>query len=401
MTDLQDDVSAPLQGNRVLDFTKIVAGPKATMILADLGAEVIKVEGPGQEDPSRLSGKITGVTFAMANGNKKSVMVDLSQPEGRNLARRLALTCDVVVEANRPGVMDWLGLGYSDLAKQAPSLIYASLSGYGPIGPDAKKGGIDTIIQAESGLMYNTGEADGPPTMLGGYIIDETAGLALSQSIDLALYIREKSGRGSHVEVSLLDTAVYLQSYEIALSSISGHQPARNGNKLGNTAPGGIVTAHDRPMILVSLNDQSYKRLCQVIEQPDLAVDERYSTRAARIDNHDALLTQISEALAVRTRAEWTALLEPEKILTGSVRTYGEVVVDPQLASNNSLVDAEHLGRAIKLVRWPGRVFGQRYPRALEPAPAAGADSRLVLNDLDYDDAENEQLQAASVISLA
>jgi crotonobetainyl-CoA:carnitine CoA-transferase CaiB-like acyl-CoA transferase len=388
----------PLHGVTVLDFTRMIAGPKTSMILSDLGADVIKVESPGQEDPSRYSGDNPGIMHTMSNRNKRSLVIDLTKTEGRELARKLALQSDVVIESNRPGMMAKFGLSYKQLQGDAPRLIYASLSGYGSQGPDAARGSVDTIIQAETGLMLNTGAEGDPPVLLGGYIIDETAGLALSQNIILALYNREKTGIGCHVEVSLMDAALYLQSYEIAFSSLTGTQPARTGNKLPLTAPAGVVEAKDGPMIIFTITDESYRSLCSIVERPDLIEDKRFTDRDSRIAHHEHLLNELSSAMKTKTRAEWQEKFLAAKLLAGPVRTYDEVINEPQLEASGSLVDGTHRGEPLKLVRWPGHFAGRRYPERVGTSPSLGEHTTQILSEFGYSQAETELMISSGVV---
>jgi crotonobetainyl-CoA:carnitine CoA-transferase CaiB-like acyl-CoA transferase len=256
----------------------------------------------------------------MGNRNKRSLALDLSSAEGVAVARRLAAWSDVLIESFRPGVMDRLGLGYQALAAEHPRLVYASLVGYGSTGPGAGRGAFDGAVQAESGMMLATGEEGGPPVKTGPYLIDEASGAALAQAILVALFARERTGRGDRVEVSMLDTALSFQTWEIAEFTLRGEARPRSGNSVTTSVPGDVLRASDGDMFVCAFTDEQWVALCRIIGRHDLADDPDFARFEDRVRNRPAVTEAVSAALATRTRSEWRPLLEAVGIVVGEVR---------------------------------------------------------------------------------
>lgn len=290
----------PLDGVRVLDFTRVLSGPYATSLLADLGAEVIKVESPGGDDyrhvgPFHADG--SSAIFEAVNRGKRGLVLDLGRPEHRAIARTLAVEADVVVENFRPGVADKLGIGWAELSALHPRLIHASISGFGQEGPDARRPAYDIVVQAMSGLMHVTGDAEGPPTLVGESIADVVSGLFAALGIVAALTERDRTGRGRRVDVSMFDSLMALQPLVVARCLASGVAPMRVGNRHPLSAPFGAYAAKDGSFVVAVLNEKLFAALCAVMNRPDCAADPRFATDPDRLA-HEPLLRRAIEAWA-------------------------------------------------------------------------------------------------------
>ena len=309
----------------VLDLTRVLSGPYCTMLLADMGARVIKIEQPGRGDDTRAWGPpfINGEStyFLSINRNKESVALDFKRPEGRRVLDALIARADVVVENFRPGVLARLGLDYGTLAAAHPRLIYASLSGYGQNGPRAPEPGYDAVLQGEGGLMSITGAADGPPYRLGVAVVDIVTGMFAAQGILLALLARHTTGKGQHVDVSMLDSVAALLTYQAGIVFAEGQSPGRMGNRHPSIAPYDTFDTADGPLVLAVGNDEQWRRLCEAVGLQALASDSRFATNGARVEHYDTLESLLAPVLAQRTRAEWTTLLVGAGVPCGPVRS--------------------------------------------------------------------------------
>ena len=378
-----------LAGVRILDLTAALAGPSATKILADLGAEVIKVENPSGGDYTRT---LMPYIFESHNRNKRSVAIDIKRPEGIALLKRIAATCDVLVQSMRPGAARAAGLGPDDLAKANPRLIYASVSAFGSSGPDSQRRGVDGVAQAESGLAALQNGVLGNTSY-----VDTAAGLSLSQAILIALLRRERFGIIEPVEVNLLDTAVYMQAAPIAEFSVDGivadqvRYPARH-----STA--GVYQAADGPVYMAPYWDRDWRAVCDIVGRPEWLTDPRFAERSARSSNTAELRDLLEKEFRRRPRAQWVADLEARGVLAGIVRGYGELIHHPQLAVNKTLechVLAD--GRTAIFVRAPFRFAGE--PLVSEsPAPALGAATDELLEELGVGPDERRALQESGVV---
>lgn len=319
--------SAALSGIRILDFSRVLAGPYATMMLADLGAEVIKVERPGTGDETRGWGPPwapgpdgASTYFLGVNRNKSSLTLDLSTHDGREVARAMVAEADVVVENFRPGTMERLGLGYDALCATQPTLVYCSISGFGADG-GAGLAGYDLVVQAASGLMSITGDADSGPMKSGVALIDIVTGLHACVGIQAALRHRDATGLGQLIEVDLLTSALAALSSQSSAHLIAGSQPGPMGNAHPSIAPYEVVATRDRPLALAAPNNKLFVRLCEAIERPEVSRDERYADNSARVANRVALMTSLGARFAEHDADHWFALLSAAGVPCAPVNT--------------------------------------------------------------------------------
>jgi crotonobetainyl-CoA:carnitine CoA-transferase CaiB-like acyl-CoA transferase len=363
-----DPTAPPLAGLTVVDLTRVLSGPYCTMILADMGARVIKIEQPGRGDDTRAWGPpflgSESAYFLSINRNKESLTLDLKQPAGLTLLRRLLDRADVLVENFRPGTMKRLGLDYATVASTWPRIIYCSISGFGQSGPRRDQPGYDAVMQGEGGLMSITGDADGPPYRLGVAISDIVTGMFAAQGITMALLGRARTGRGQQVDIGMLDSTTALLTYQAAIYFATGQPPPRLGNRHPTIVPYEMFSASDGDFVLAIGNDQLWRTFCRVSGLDEVGVDPRFATNRDRVQNYAALKPILSERLETRTRAEWLAALTAEGVPCGSVRDVGEVLGDPQLHARAMVEAVEHaalgevrvLGVPMTLSDTPGRV---------------------------------------------
>ncbi len=352
----------------VLDLTQIMAGPFCTMLLGDMGADVIKVERPGGGDDSRRLGPpfIQGesTAFLGLNRNKRSVVLDLKDPRGVDAVRRIAAKADVLVENWRPGAMDGLGLGYDTLSRGNPALIYCSISGFGRTGPYSARGGFDLIAQGMSGLMSITGEPGSAPVKVGVPMADLNAGVLAAYGI-LAAYIhRLKTGEGQYLETSLLEAALSYTVYESMIYFTTGRVSGPLGSSHRLSAPYQAVRAKDGYMNIGAANQANWERFAGAIGRADLLADPRFKANSDRLENRAALISEVERTLGTRTRAEWLELLERAGVPAGPIYDMAEVYADRQVLERGMRVDAaheklgalSHIGLPVKLARTPGSV---------------------------------------------
>jgi len=385
----------PLTGIRVLDLSTIVAGPTASMVLGDLGADVIKVERIDGGDDGRSMGPHRGpwgAFFVPLNRGKRSIAVDVTKPAGRDIILRLASTCDVFVENFRGGKAAALGLDESAVRARKPDIIYASLTAYGARGPDYTKPGYDALAQGRSGIVSVTGTSADAPIRAGVSIIDMGAGVWIALGVLAALFERQRSGRGQRVDSSLFQTGVMLMSYHLMYRQFTGVDPKPQGSRHTAFAPyGAFPTATGAIMIGIS-NDRQFRRLCDVIGKPELADDPRFETNPARVAHVDALEVLISDVFRTQPASHWVAALDAADVPNDAVQKAGQVLADPQLAALGQLAQvtlpgeqsAVVPGLPIELSLTPSRVAG--------PPPALSQHSRAILHEAGYSDAEIEEL---------
>ena len=356
---------APLDGITVLDLTRVLSGPYCTMLLADMGARVIKVEQPHKGDDTRAWGPpfLEGESayFLSINRNKESVTLDFKHREGRALLEQLLGRADVLVENFRPGTLTRLGLDYETLSKDYPRLIYCSISGFGHTGPRWKQPGYDAIMQAEGGLMSITGTADGPPVRLGVAIVDIVSGMFAAYGIAMALLARERTGKGQEVDLAMLDATVALLTYQAGNFFASGKVPARLGNRHPSIVPYETFTASDGDFVLAVGNDDQWRTFCRVAALVD---DGRFATNRQRVSGYDSLRPFVAERLKERPRQHWIDTLTAAGVPCGSVRTFDELFADPQIDAREMIAMVEHatigplkaLGVPVKLSETPGAI---------------------------------------------
>ena len=375
----------PLDGIRVTDFSRVLAGPLATMVLADLGADVIKVERPETGDDTRAWGPPfrgdDAVYFLSLNRNKRSVVLDLSTDEGRGVARRLALSSDVVVENFRPGLMERFGLDHETLSAERPDIVSCSLTAFGDREGAAARPGYDIIVQAMSGLMSFTGHPGGEPTKVGVALLDVICGLYAASAIQAALIGRRESGRGSRVTVSLFDASLAALVNQAANYLLGDVVPRPMGNQHPNIVPYQLFEAADRPFILAAGNDRLFERTCAVVGLPELAHDGRFATNEARVRNRGTLVDTLAARFAERDADEWLAELEAAAVPCAPVRRLDEVFEAPEGRGAIQEVDDPVRG-LLRLVAEPIRVDGT-VPSVRRPPPRLGEHTDEVLSELE------------------
>ena len=333
----------PLEGLLVVDLTRVLAGPFATMMLADLGARVVKVERPGTGDDSRAYGPFAhgeSVYFARVNRGKESVALDLKDPEDREVLLRLVDRADALVENYRPGVMDRLGLGYAALAQRSPRLVYASVSGFGQTGPWRERPAYDAVVQAMSGVMAITGAPDGPPVKPGLPVSDLAAGLYAYGAITTALLGAARTGRGTHVDVALFDATLSLLEGPALAHLATGEEPGRTGNAHFSIAPFDTFACADREVMVCAANDGHFARLAALVGHAEWVTDPRYATNRDRSAHRDALKGDLEAALAGDTAARWLERLEAAGVPCGPVLAVSEAVGSAQAAARRMVVTA-------------------------------------------------------------
>jgi crotonobetainyl-CoA:carnitine CoA-transferase CaiB-like acyl-CoA transferase len=392
---------------RVLDFSRVLAGPYCTMLLGDMGADVIKIEEPTRGDETREWGPPwagsaddrMSAYFLCANRNKRSITLNLKSAEGRALARDLARTSQVVVENFKPGTLAGFGLGYDDLAALNPALVYCSITGFGQTGPYREHPGYDFVIQALSGMMSITGPADGEPYKVGVAITDVIAGLYASTAIIAALRHAERTGEGQHLDVALLDTAIAALVNVGSNALIGGEAPRRYGNAHPNIVPYQTFAASDGEFALAVGNDRQFAHVCGIIGRPELSADPRYATNPARVQHRDALVAELSQAFAQRPAAEWIAALLAAGVPCGAVNSIPAILESEHVAARG-LIAAIPLanGTAAPLIRMPVG-FSATPPAMPTPPPEHGAHTEAILRDLlALSSADIQRLRAAGVI---
>jgi len=385
-------VPAALEGIRVLDLSRVLAGPWASQVLADLGADVIKVERPDTGDDTRHWGPPTladgsgdAAYFLSANRGKRSLTVDFSRVEGQDIVRRLARDSDALLENNKVGDLARYGLGYPDLERLNPRLIYCSITGFGQTGPYARRAGYDFAIQALGGLMSVTGERDGRPgagpQKVGVAVADVMAGLYAAIAILGALVQRYGTGRGAYIDLALLDVQVATLANVALNYLVSGDVPLRWGNAHANIAPYQVVPTADRPIVVAVGNDAQFAKLCDVLGAGALARDARFRSNADRVRHRDALDSELERLLGTQGSAAWLAALETAGIPAAPINDLAQVFEDPQVRHRGLRIDAARSGGgAVPLVASPVRLSGET-PRAAVAPPRLGEHTDEILRE--------------------
>lgn len=376
-------MQAALSDVVVVDLSRVFAGPFCTMMLGDLGATIIKVEQPGKGDDTRQYGppSVAGEAayYLGLNRNKYSVTLDFKNPDHLQKLRELIAKATVLVENFRPGTLDKLGLGYEALREINPGLIYCSISGYGQTGPYAMRPGYDFVAQAESGIMSVTGEVDGEPQRMGTPIADTSAGMFGCISILAALHAREKTGKGQHIDISLLESAVALLGNVSANYLISGEESKRYGNGHPNIVPYQAFRTKNGYIVVSCGNDRLYQSLCALLERGDLATDPRFATNSLRIQHRGELIPQLQEQFMQRETDEWLEKLRAAGIPCGPINSVSQVYNDPQIQARGFVWECEHpTAGTIKLSGSPLRLT-ETPPQLYKAPPLLGEDNETIL----------------------
>lgn len=391
-------MAKPLEGVVVLDLSRVLAAPYTGMILADMGADVIKVERPGKGDDSRAYGPFKNgesVYYMSLNRGKRSMTLNMKSEEGKQILKDLVKQADVLVENFRGGTMDKLGLGYDVLKEINPRLIYSACTGFGMTGPYKHDPAYDVIVQGMGGIMSITGQEGGEPTKVGASIGDITAGIFSAVGIMIALYNREKTGKGQLVDVSMLDCQVAILENAIARYMNAGVSPKPIGNRHASITPFQSLKTKDGYVIVAVGNDTLWQKFCGLIERPDLAADPRFTTNPLRTENVKVLSEELNKTFQTKTMDEWLHILKEGGVPVGPINDVERVIKDPAVIAREMIVtthhpiagDVEMAGVPIKLSETPGSVDA--------PAPTLGQHTREILKEkLDMDDALIDQLYA-------
>jgi formyl-CoA transferase len=386
----------PLDNIRILDITRALAGPYCTMMLGDLGADVVKVERPGSGDETRgwgppFVGKPYGpypgesAYFIAANRNKRSITVNIQTMEGQEIVRRLAGISDALVENYRTGDLDKLGLGYSELHRLYPKLIYCSISGYGRTGPFAERPGYDAILQAEAGMMSITGPVDGPPSRAGIPIIDITSGMFAATAILAALRARDITGEGQLVDVSLFDSHIALLTNVASNYLVGGQPPRRYGNAHPNLVPYDSFSARDGWFIVGVANEKQWGLLCDMLDRSDMKTDSRFASNGNRVANREALVDELNKIFSQRDVDDWLTDLAKAGLPCGPINSIPQVFDHPQAQAREMTLETEHASAGtVKLTGFPYK-FSQTPAEIHRPPPMLGEHTEEVLTSLlDY-----------------
>jgi formyl-CoA transferase len=395
----------PLSGIKVLDLSRVLAGPWCTQLLADLGAEVIKIERPGAGDDTRQWGppwhgegeRKVAAYFLSANRGKRSAAIDFAQPEGAELVRRLALQADVVVENFRVGGLSKFGLDAASLRNANPRLVYASITGFGQDGPYADRAGYDFIIQGMGGMMSVTGLPDGEPgggpLRAGVAIADLFTGMYTCTAIIAALYGREKTGQGATIDMALFDTQIAVMANQASNALVSGVDPPRQGNTHPNIVPYQPFDAADQPIIIAVGNDRQFGRLADICGHSEWTTDERFATNGARVANRDAIVGLVAETIRLKPAAEWLEQLERAGIPAGPINRLSQTFADAQ-AQHRAMIRSI---AGMPLVGSPVRIDAARADAELPP-PALGEHTDEVLSALGIAPPETERLRSSGIV---
>ncbi|HEX4883352.1 MAG TPA: CaiB/BaiF CoA-transferase family protein [Casimicrobiaceae bacterium] len=407
-------MAGPLAGLRVLDLSRILAGPWATQNFADMGADVIKIERPGEGDDTRKMGppwirdaatgeSVDAAYFASCNRGKRSVTLDIASPDGRAIAHRLVAASDVLVENYKVGALARYGLDYASVATVNPRIVYCSITGFGQTGPYAQRPGYDFLIQGMGGLMSVTGERDdlpgGGPQRAGVALADILTGMYATTAVVAALLHREHSGRGQYIDMALLDAQVATLANQGMNWLIGGTVPTRFGNGHPNIVPYQAFATTDGHVILAVGNDEQFARFCAAAGRPDLASDARYQTIAQRNANRATLIPELAAILAARSTDEWVALAERVQVPIGPINTIDRVFADPQVVARGMRVDLPHpRAGTLPSIASPMR-FSETPIEYTHAPPVLGQHTAEVLRELcGVDDAELARLRDAHVV---
>lgn len=375
----------PLRGIRVIDLSRILAGPYCTQAMADMGADVVKVEDPRSGDDTRGWGPpfISGESayFLAVNRGKRGITLNLKDARGQELLWRLLETADVLVQNFRPGTLDRLGFSSAAVMERFPRIVYCSLSGYGADGPWGGRPGYDAVVQAEGGLMSVTGFPDGEPTKVGASLVDVLAGMTALQGILAALFRRERTGRGGEVDVSLLESVLPALAYHTTTYLLAGQEPRRLGNRHPNLAPYESFEAKDGHLVVGVGSEALWQAFCRAAGAEHLASDKRFSSNPSRVENYATLREALEPVMRSRSRGEWEQALDAAGVPNGRVRSVGEALENPQVRARGLLLDIDHpkLGRG-RYVGSPLHLSGAGRG-SLRPPPLLGEHTGEVLGE--------------------
>jgi len=394
--------SLPLAGLTVLDLSRVLSGPYCTMLLADMGARVIKVEQPGRGDDTRHWGPPfvgrESAYFLSVNRNKESLTLDFKKPGAARVLDALLERSDILVENFRVGTLRKVGLDYETLSRRFPRLIYCSITGYGQTGPRASEGGYDAVTQAEGGLMSITGPEGGDPFRMGVAIADIVAGMYAAQGVLLAIIARGRTGRGQLVDVAMLDAVASLLTYQASSYFAVGVSGARLGNRHPSIAPYDTFATSDGVLVLAVGNDDQWQRFCRVAALPHLAEDPLYATNALRVEHVASLGAHLKTVIALRSTREWLKDLREAGVPAGSVRDIGETLADPQLHARGMIERVEHAAeKALRLLGIPVKLSDTPGSVRMAP-PLLGQHSASVLRELGFGDDEIARLRESGTI---
>ena len=397
--------TGPLAGLRVFDLTRVLAGPTCVQMLADLGADVIKIEKPGSGDDTRgfappvMPGTTESAYFVGVNRNKKSVTLDIAKPEGQALALRLIAECDILVENFKVGALAKYGLGYAQLHAKFPGLIYCSITGFGQTGPYAARPGYDALVQAMGGVMSLTGEPEGQPQKVGVPIADVFAGLYGCIGVLAALRHKEATGQGQQIDIGMLDThAAWLANQGMNYLA-TGQNPPRLGNQHPNIVPYQVFPTEDGYMVLSIGNDPTFQRFCQNFELAPLLEDERYATNAARVKNRGLVTDTLTAVTVTHPTKWWIERLEALKIGCGPINTLADVFSDPQVVARGAVVDMAHpRAGTVKVIANPVRLSETPVSYRTAPPELGQHTDEVLSGQLGLDGAELAKLRDAGVI---
>ena len=397
---VDNTMSLPLDGIKVLDLTRLMVGPFCTMMLGDMGAEIIKVEIPHGEDTRHMGASIKGESalFLSLNRNKKSVTLNLKTPEGKEIFFKLVSQADILVQNFLPGVVERWGITYPAVAEINPKIIYISITGFGEQGPYRDKPSLDLIIQGMAGLMTITGPPGGPPTRVGTSIADIVTGIFSAYGALAALYARERTGMGQKVEISLLDSMISLQTPRISQYFATGLNPARIGSASPFLSPIDTFETKDSYINISVFSDKLWSRFCQKLGIEYLTRDPRFDSNAKRLQHREELTAILQAIFKEKGTAEWINILEEEGIPCGSIDNYGEVFANPQTIKNEMVIELEHpIAGKIKVTGLPVKL--QETPGSIRlPPPTLGQHTQEILTQLGYSTAEIDHLKARGVI---
>jgi crotonobetainyl-CoA:carnitine CoA-transferase CaiB-like acyl-CoA transferase len=398
----EKEMAMALEGIKIIDLSRVLAGPYCTMILGDLGAEVIKIEHVDKGDETRGWGPPfaggESAYYLCANRNKQSITLNLKSEEGKEILHKLVASADVVVQNFKTGTLEKMGLGYEKLKKSNPKLIMASITGFGKNGPYKDLPGYDYIIQAMSGLMSITGEKDGPPVKVGVAIADVLTGLYTTIGILSSLFHRERTQEGQEIDISLMDCQISSLVNVASNFLVGGIQPERLGNQHPNIVPYQVFTASDGEFVIAVGNDNQFRRFTNILGNPSLAEQEEFATNNARIQNKDILIPILEELLKVKTRAEWKNACDEAGIPAGPIHTIKEMFEDPQVLAREMVVEMEHpsienlklTGSPLKLSKTP--VTMRKHP------PKYGEHTEAVLKQIGYSENEVRDFKTNDII---